>query len=148
MAESGETTVIAVETQIKGEMNFKGTARVFGTIDGKVVAKGDLHVAERGVCNAQIEADNVHVDGSIEGDVTATAGVQLNASSRVKGNIVAEKMITAEGAAIVGHVNIGPGAAKGAGRPGAESAQRGESSTTGRPEPVVTVKTTQPAGVK
>ena len=113
MAESGETTVIAAETQIKGELTFDGAARIIGRVEGKITAKGDLHVDQRGQCKAQIEADNVQVDGSIEGDVNAAHRVQLNAAGKIQGDVVAEKMVTAEGASIIGHVNIGAGATKG-----------------------------------
>ena len=34
MAESDETTVIAAETQIKGELTFDGTARIIGRVGG------------------------------------------------------------------------------------------------------------------
>lgn len=112
MAESGETTVIAAETQIKGELTFDGAARIIGRVEGKITAKGDLHVDQRGQCKAQIEADNVQVDGTIEGDVNASHRVQLNAQGKIQGDIVAEKMVTAEGASITGHVNIGSGATK------------------------------------
>ena len=46
MAESDETTtVIAAEAQIKGELIFQGAASILGKVDGKITAKGNLHVA-------------------------------------------------------------------------------------------------------
>ena len=110
MAESGDTTVIAAEAQIKGELVFEGQARIIGKVEGKIKTTGDLHVEERGECKAQVEANNVQVDGTIEGDVTASQRVQLNAQGKIQGDIVAVKMVTAEGATIVGHVNVGAGA--------------------------------------
>ncbi len=147
MAESGETTtVIAAEAQIKGELIFQGTARILGKVDGKITAKGNLHVAERGTCKAQIDADDVQVDGTIEGNVTATQGVQLNASAQVRGDIVAEKMITAEGATIVGHVNVGPGAGKGGAK--AAAAKAVEVAAATRPAMTPGGKPAEPVGAK
>lgn len=113
MDDSGEMTVIAAETQIKGELEFEGAARIIGKVEGRITAKGDLHVDERGTCKATVEAANIQVDGIIEGDVNASERVQLNAQGRIHGDIVAQKLITAEGATIMGHVNIGLGANKG-----------------------------------
>jgi len=107
MAESGETTVIAAEANIKGELTFEGQACIIGKVEGKIKTTGDLHVEERGECKAEIEANNVQVDGTIEGNVTACQRVQLNAQGKIHGDIVAVKMVTADGATIVGHVNVG-----------------------------------------
>lgn len=126
MAETGDTTVIAAETHIKGELIFEGEARVLGTVEGKILAKGNLVVAERGVCRAQIEADNIQVDGSIEGDVIAGQRLQLSAQGRIKGDIVAEKLVTAEGASINGHVSVGVGAKDDNGKPQAARARQAE----------------------
>ena len=110
MADSGESTIIANETHIKGELRFDGQARIVGSVEGKIVAHGDLIVAEQGTCKAEIDAENVQVDGAIEGDVKAGQRIQLNSKGRIQGDIVAQKLVTAEGAAIVGHVNVGPSA--------------------------------------
>ncbi len=109
MADSNEATVIAGGTQIKGELVFEGSARVIGQVEGKVIAKGDLHVAEQGMCRAQIEAENVQIDGTVEGDLTAAQRVQLNEHGKIQGDLVAEKLVTAEGASIIGHVQVGRG---------------------------------------
>ena len=107
MDDAEDTTVIAAQAHINGELAFDGEAKVIGIVEGKITAKGGLHVDERGICKAQIEVDNILVDGSIEGDVTAKQRVQLNSAGKIIGNVVAEKLITAEGASIVGHVKIG-----------------------------------------
>jgi len=116
MAESGEQmTIIAGDTEIKGEMRFEKSARILGKFEGNIGAKGELHVADGSLCKADIEAGSVLVDGTIEGNVTATEKVQLNAKAKVKGDIQAARLVTAEGASIVGHITVGADAAKGGG---------------------------------
>jgi len=95
-------------------MRFDRTARVLGKFEGKITAKGELQVAQGGLCKAEIQAANVTVDGTIEGDVVASERVHLNANAKVKGNVTADKLIMAEGASLFGQVAIGAEAVKGA----------------------------------
>jgi len=110
MAESSEQTVIAADTKIKGEMTFDKSARILGQFEGKINAKGKLHVADSGRCNAEVVAENLQVDGAIQGDVKISQLIQLNAKSRVAGDIVADKLVASEGASIFGHVAVGDAA--------------------------------------
>jgi len=124
MAEAGnETTIIAADTHITGQMSFERSARVVGKFEGKVTAKGELQVAETAECKAEVEAQNVVVDGHIEGNVTAREKVQLNAKAKITGDIVAEKLVVAEGASFFGNCAVGPEAAKG-GRPAQAEASK------------------------
>ncbi len=96
MAESNnETTIIAADTRIKGEMVFERTARIQGQFDGKIAGKSELQV-----------------DGTVEGNVKASRRLKLNAQARVKGDIIAEHLSAEEGASIEGQVMIGPQATK------------------------------------
>src|SRR4029453_9544236 len=100
------------DTHIKGEMSFKKSVRLVGSLEGRVVGEGELHVAEGARCKADVESPAVVVDGSIEGNVTARDKVQLNAKGVVRGDIRAGKMVMSEGASFYGQCAIGPEAIK------------------------------------
>lgn len=112
MAESGETTIIGSDTVIVGEMRSEKHAKIVGRFEGKVYAKGELHVAGSAMCKADVEAATVTVDGGIEGDVNASQKVTLNAQAKIKGDITTDKMAVAEGASFFGMCAVGPDAAK------------------------------------
>jgi cytoskeletal protein CcmA (bactofilin family) len=114
MAETNETTTIAADTRIKGEMTFERTVRIQGQFDGKITGKGELQVADTAVCRAEVETDNIVIDGTVEGNVKAAQRLQLNAKARLKGDIVAERLSAEEGASILGHVAVGAEAMKAA----------------------------------
>lgn len=114
MAETGnQTTIIGADTHIKGDMTFDGAAKLLGTFEGKITAKGDLHVADGATCRAVVEAGRVTVDGLVEGNVTARERVELTAKAKMKGDLIASRLLVAEGASFMGHVTVGTDAAKG-----------------------------------
>ncbi len=125
MAEDNQVTIIAADTHIKGEMSFDRSCKLQGAFEGTINAKGQLHVAEGATCKAEVEAADIVVDGNIEGNVVAREKIQLNAKSKLTGDVVAAKLIVAEGASFSGHVSVGPDAIKGGGGGGrSESASQ------------------------
>ena len=114
MAETGnQTTIIGSDTHIKGDMIFDGTAKLLGTFEGKITAKGDLHVADGATCRAVVEAGRVTVDGTVDGNVTARERVELTSKAKMKGDLISARLLVAEGASFTGHCTVGPDAAKG-----------------------------------
>ncbi|MEX0653505.1 MAG: polymer-forming cytoskeletal protein [Phycisphaeraceae bacterium] len=131
MAESpsspnGEMTIIGADTHIEGKMRFERSAKINGKFEGEVTAQGELKVSEKALCKANVDAGSLSVDGVVEGNVSCKDRIQLNASGQIKGDIVASKMVMAEGSSIYGQVAIGPDAQKQSGGGGG-----GGSSSTG-----------------
>jgi len=124
MADDNQTTIIGADTHIKGEMSFDRSCRLLGAFEGTINAKGQLHVADGASCKAEVEAGEIVVDGTIEGNVTARERIQLNGKSKLIGDVVAAKLIVAEGASFSGHVSVGPDAIKGGGSGGGQSSQQ------------------------
>ncbi|MHC4976100.1 MAG: bactofilin family protein [Planctomycetota bacterium] len=112
MADANTTTVIGADTTISGEMSFGNSATIHGKFDGKINAKGELHVADGASCTAAVEANSVFIDGIIKGDVNAADKIQLNPKARLAGDIVSAKLVVAEGASFTGHCTVGPDAQK------------------------------------
>jgi len=116
MATNNEITVIGPDTHIKGEMTFGSTARVLGTFEGTITAKGEVQIAEGATCRASIDAARISVDGVVEGNVTAHEKLTLNQQARLTGDLIAQTLIVAEGAQFSGHVAVGGDATKTNGR--------------------------------
>ncbi len=112
MADNHDGTIIAADTVIKGEMAVENRARILGRFEGTIRSKGQLEVADKGTCKAAVEANSVQIDGTVEGNVTATDKVLLSASARMTGDVVAAKLVVTEGASFTGHVTVGPSAVK------------------------------------
>lgn len=103
-----QITVIGPDTRIKGEMSFERTARILGQFEGRVQSTGELQIGTSAQCQATLEASTVIVDGTVEGNIVARDRIQLNGSARVNGDVVAEKLVVAEGASFNGRCRVGP----------------------------------------
>lgn len=114
MAENNDITIIGGDSHFRGELSFERAARVNGKFDGRIAGKGELHVNDGAHCKADVEAGTVNVDGRIEGNVNARDTIRLNTKGVIKGDIVAAKMIMAEGASFFGQCAVGPEAQKNA----------------------------------
>ena len=109
---SGSGTVIGADTVIKGEMTVENRARILGRFEGTITAKGQVEVADKAVCKANVEAATIQVDGVVEGNIKATDKASLNGTARVVGDLIASKLVVSEGAAFKGHIHVGPDAVK------------------------------------
>ena len=121
MADNSDITVVGSDSHFKGELNFERTARITGKFDGKIAGKGELHVSDNALCKADVNASRVSVDGTVEGNLKAKEVVRLNAKGVVRGDIVAGKMVMAEGASFFGQCAVGPEAQRQPGEPGSRS---------------------------
>ena len=81
--------------------------RYLDGFEGKLTAKGELHVGQGANCKAAVDAGTIVVDGVIEGNVTARERAKLNASAKVIGDITAKTLIVAEGATFTGRCQVG-----------------------------------------
>ncbi len=109
---SDSGTVIGADTVIKGEMTVENRARILGRFEGTIQAKGQVEIADKAICKADIEAATVQVDGVIEGNIKALDKAHLNGTAKVVGDLVASKLVVSEGAAFKGHLHVGPDAVK------------------------------------
>ena len=105
-------TIIARDAKFKGELILDQAAKIFGSVEGRIVSGGEIHVAEGAICKATVEARSVIVDGVVEGDVLARERLSLTGKARVKGDITAAAIIVAEGATYTGQCKVGPQAAR------------------------------------
>ena len=116
-------TILGPDAKFKGDLSFDKGMRLQGQFEGKINSPGGrLHIAKEAKMTGEVEAGSVIVEGEVDGNLSANDRIELKSSARHKGDLTAAKLVVEEGAAFVGHVNVGPDSAKGGGRPGAPRA--------------------------
>ena len=86
------------DTQIEGELNFKGSFRIDGIFKGKINSESTLIIGENGKVEADIKIGYIVINGEIKGSIQATEKVEINSTGRVIGSVASPKLIVEEGA--------------------------------------------------
>jgi cytoskeletal protein CcmA (bactofilin family) len=93
-------------TRIRGKIHGEGDLVVEGQVEGDVVIRGDLTVAEgASVKSEAVEAQAVTIAGALEGDIAATGQVRLAAGARVRGNVRGSAVSIEDGARFSGRLD-------------------------------------------
>jgi cytoskeletal protein CcmA (bactofilin family) len=114
-------TVVGSDAAFKGEITFEGAMRVDGKFEGKIQSKGKLSIGRTADVQAEVNACHVSIEGGFRGNLTAAERVEIAASARINGDIRTTKLVVAEGATLVGNVQVSPEALKGAQAPGSRA---------------------------
>lgn len=109
-----QMTIISADTQVRGEIIIQNAGLLLGTVEGKVLSQGRLHIGEGAICKSSVEGASITVDGTVEGNVLARERLELNTTARIKGDITAAKLIVAEGASFSGNCSVGTEAVRNA----------------------------------
>ena len=96
--ESKITGFFDKDTEIKGDLQFKGTFRVDGHFKGKVDSESILIIGDSGKVEADIKIGHLIINGEIKGNIHASEKVEVNSNGRVFGTIITPKLIVEEGA--------------------------------------------------
>ena len=106
-------SLIGSTTRIEGNVYFSGGLRVDGLVRGNVAAlpdqPGTLMVSEDARIDGEVQAAHIVVNGTINGPVHATESLELQASSRIKGDVHYKSIEMQQGAVVDGRlVHHGP----------------------------------------
>lgn len=96
-------TVVGSETQMDGHVSGSGSLRVDGRLQGEVDIQGDCIIGPDGVVIADIRARDVVIAGEVRGDVHAAGRLELLPSSRLFGDIHAQRLAITDGAVFRGN---------------------------------------------
>jgi cytoskeletal protein CcmA (bactofilin family) len=102
----GGVTAIGKGITIKGELLGDEDVKIEGRIEGKIHLTKNLLVGQSGVIEAEIEADNINIGGTVTGNIIAQNRVEIVASGTMVGDIKAPRVIVAEGAHFKGNVDM------------------------------------------
>ena len=100
-------TTIGADASFKGHLKFEKGACLLGKFEGEISSKGELVVAEGAKINAEVQVENIRIDGELRGNLNAVNKVHLSASGHVEGDIHASRLEVAEGAVLIGQCTVG-----------------------------------------
>ena len=99
---TGSTSLLSKEVKIEGEIQGSENLQVEGRFKGTIKLAGDVYIGPTGIVDADIEADNVIVQGQINGNVLAHKQLQIQSSGKLVGDCTAQSIDIKEGALFEG----------------------------------------------
>ncbi len=98
------TSVLGPTLRFKGELHADEELLIKGHIEGSITHTQRLTVCTEGTVKANIRAQMIAVEGTVDGDLQAEKSVQVKESARVNGNIRAPSVSIVEGAHFNGNI--------------------------------------------
>ena len=105
-----EVVNIGKSVYIKGELSGDEDLTIEGRVEGKIELKAhNLVIGPNGRINAEVNAKNVTVIGSVVGNISGSDIVEIRASGSVVGDIKSPRISIADGAHFKGSVDMQKG---------------------------------------
>jgi len=102
-----QTGRIGKSIVIRGELSGHEDLTIEGTVEGKIELKEHhLIVGTTGKIQAEVFAKTVNIQGEVQGNVRAEDRIEIATSGTVKGDLVAPRIIIADGARFKGSVDM------------------------------------------
>lgn len=102
----GVDTLVGINTIFTGNIESDGTVRVDGKIRGDIKVGGDVYVGESAVITGGINAANVHLAGTVEGNITCRGILKILTTAKLYGDIKVHSFIADEGALFQGKCSM------------------------------------------
>ena len=99
---TGKTSLLSKKVKFEGDIQGEEDLRVEGRFKGTIKVVGDFFVGQGGVVEAEVEADNIVIQGQITGNVMARKQLEIQSSGQLLGDCVAKSIDIKEGAIFEG----------------------------------------------
>ncbi len=99
-------SIVGAGTRIVGEIEVEGELRIEGTVEGTIRGKSQVLVAEGGLVEGDIFAEQAVACGEVRGGIVAESRVEVHATSEIKGDISTPRIAIHEGAQIDGRIRM------------------------------------------
>ncbi len=98
--------MIGADAEVTGDLSLSGGTIVYGKVLGNIITNGPVRVAKTGVVRGDISASDIHIGGSVEGNVHVSSRAELGQESLLSGNLECAKLLIEEGATFEGKCDM------------------------------------------
>jgi cytoskeletal protein CcmA (bactofilin family) len=100
-------SIIGPGMKVVGDLVTDGTLRIEGSVEGTIRAGKAVVIGKDGVVEGSIVTQDAVISGRLRGTLTADSRLELQATSRIDGDVTARRMQLEEGAVLNGNVQMG-----------------------------------------
>jgi cytoskeletal protein CcmA (bactofilin family) len=107
VSSSSSSSVIGAGLKIRGEISGNSDLHIEGEAQGDIrLTGGRVSVGAKGNVQANIDAREISVEGTLQGNLKASESVRLGPASKVQGSITAPRIGIEDGARLRGKVEM------------------------------------------
>ncbi|MHB8078811.1 MAG: bactofilin family protein [Candidatus Krumholzibacteriia bacterium] len=106
-----QTSILAQGCKFEGKIEVRGTLRIEGEFKGTIETPDNLIVGKSGIVHAQCKVKSAVIGGQVYGNIQAENKIELQAGSRLEGDIRTKRLVIDEGVVFEGNCSMGGGKA-------------------------------------
>ena len=91
------SSILGNGCKFTGDVEATGTIRVDGEFDGKIVSTDSVIVGKGGIVRGEIHSAHAAISGTVEGNIFAKKKVELEAGSKLIGDVESVSLIIEDG---------------------------------------------------
>ncbi|TQV76745.1 polymer-forming cytoskeletal protein [Aliikangiella marina] len=104
---SSSQSVIGGNIKFRGELIGTEDIHIEGTVEGTIIMEGhNLTIGSQGTIDANVHANNITINGNLNGDVLADELISIKKSAKVKGNLIAPRIQLDDGGKFRGSMDM------------------------------------------
>jgi cytoskeletal protein CcmA (bactofilin family) len=112
-------SILGPTLYFKGDLSADEDLLIQGRVEGSITHTQRLTIGPQGTVKANIRAQLIIVEGTVDGDLQADKSIVVKETAKVCGNIQAPSVSINEGACFSGNIDMG-------GKPGQAQAGKGD----------------------
>ena len=90
-------TFLAEGTSLSGNIDCRGSMRVDGKVEGKIVCSETVVIGQTAEVKADIEATEIIITGRVNGNMKAKERLEIQSKGHLEGDIYTRNLVIAEG---------------------------------------------------
>jgi cytoskeletal protein CcmA (bactofilin family) len=99
-------SVLGPTLHFKGELHADEEVLIKGRVEGSITHSQRITVCAEGTVTANVRAQVIVVEGTVQGDLTAEKSVMVRETAKLRGNITAPNVSIVEGAHFTGGIDM------------------------------------------
>ena len=108
-AESVARAVIGPSLELQGELSGNEDLLIEGRVQGRIqLPQNAVSIGAKGRVSAQVLARVISIEGEVDGNLVAEELIVLKKSARVRGDLVAPRVVIEDGARFKGTIDMDP----------------------------------------
>lgn len=95
-------TIISGNCIIESGLKTSGSLKIYGKIGGAIEVDGDVLIGETGVVLGKVNAKNLTLEGTVEGDIHCSNTLKLTSSAKLNGDAYVKHFSSEQGCLFAG----------------------------------------------